>query len=290
MMNSQNDKFIELISLTEHIASFHRFHANSVQYHHWHQCVECLYVEEGYGVVMVNNQQYTMRPGRLFVFPPFTLHKVMVDDSQTHQYRRTVYHVDQQALAALLTQFPHHRQQLLHLASRQSAASVFDMDDKSALLNALFMHYEALFQKQNQTAELAACLFLQLLNLLPNLPVAADSQQDELSTQVMHWIECQYHEKFSLSRLAKELGYSNSYVSRRFHQEMGETIQDYLLTFRLRKACELLRHSELSIDAIAVNIGFSSNTYFISSFRHCLGDTPLQYRKRYLASLAESDR
>jgi mannose-6-phosphate isomerase-like protein (cupin superfamily) len=54
--------------------SFSRLFANTVRYHHWHQCLELLYVEEGFGVVMVDNRQYTMRPGRLFFFPP--LHSI----------------------------------------------------------------------------------------------------------------------------------------------------------------------------------------------------------------------
>ncbi|MZF52214.1 AraC family transcriptional regulator, partial [Salmonella enterica subsp. enterica serovar Kentucky] len=78
---------LELISLNDDIVSFSRLYANSIRYHHWHQCLELLYVEEGYGVVMVDNQQYTMRPGRLFIFPPMTLHKVMVEERERERYR-----------------------------------------------------------------------------------------------------------------------------------------------------------------------------------------------------------
>ncbi len=58
-----------------------RLFANTVRYHHWHQCLEILYVEEGFGVAIVDNRHYTMRPrAAVFLFRRFTLHKVRVDE------------------------------------------------------------------------------------------------------------------------------------------------------------------------------------------------------------------
>lgn len=60
---------LELITLNDAIASFSRLFANTVRYHHWHQCLEMLYVEEGFGVVTVDHKQYTMRPKPDVLFP-----------------------------------------------------------------------------------------------------------------------------------------------------------------------------------------------------------------------------
>ena len=85
----------------------------------------------------------------------------------------------------------------------------------------------------------------------------------------------------SAAALAQELDKSKSYVSRRFQMETGESILDYLNTLRLRKACEALLHSEISVREIAQKVGFSEVTYFISAFGKGIGETPLQYRKRH---------
>lgn len=76
MRDTPTSDRLELITLNDTVVSFSRLFANTVRYHHWHQCLEILYVEEGFGVAIVDNRHYTMRPGRLFFFPPFTLHKV----------------------------------------------------------------------------------------------------------------------------------------------------------------------------------------------------------------------
>ena len=95
----------------------------------------------------------------------------------------------------------------------------------------------------------------------------------------MFWLDEHYTHKFSLAALAQELNKSKSYVSRRFQMETGESILDYLNTLRLRKACEALLHSEISVREIAQKVGFSEVTYFISAFGKGIGETPLQYRK-----------
>ena len=107
MRDTPTSDRLELITLNDTVVSFSRLFANTVRYHHWHQCLEILYVEEGFGVAIVDNRHYTMRPGRLFFFPPFTLHKVRVDEQAEAIYRRTIIHLDPHAVLTALRDFPH---------------------------------------------------------------------------------------------------------------------------------------------------------------------------------------
>ncbi|WP_455812145.1 helix-turn-helix domain-containing protein [Pseudomonas graminis] len=272
---------LELIALKGSIVSFSRLFANPVRYHHWHQCLEVLYVEEGYGVVMVGNKQYTMRPGRLFIFPPFTIHKIMVEEGARECYRRTIIHVDHHAVLKILKEFPQNQYKLQQLSRRGGDAVVLDAVAVHDHLDHLFSGYEAMSAKGPVSAENVACLLLSLFSMLPANPPAVSEDNTRLSTLVMFWIEEHYRDKFSLEQLATALARSRSYVSRRFQSETGEMIHDYLTTFRLRKSCELLLQTSLSIQQIAPMVGFAEVTYFISSFKKGMGETPLQYRKKY---------
>ena len=131
------------------------------------------------------------------------------------------------------------------------------------------------------STEQVACLLVNLFSLLPddngNMPEISSG----IASQVMFWLDEHYTHKFSLATLAQELNKSKSYVSRRFQIETGESILDYLNTLRLRKACEALLHSEISVREVAQKVGFSEVTYFISAFGKGIGETPLQYRKRH---------
>ncbi|MEQ9869956.1 AraC family transcriptional regulator [Pectobacterium odoriferum] len=279
--NAISDR-LELISLKDSIISFNRLNANPIRYHHWHQCLEILYVEEGYGVVMADNRHYTMRPGRFFIFPPFTLHKIMVEESAASIYRRTIIHVDQKALLHAYDAFPRHQQQLQQLSARGSETFVADLIELHAWLDTLFTHYYALAERCVLDEENVATLLLSLFSMLPGSERGIQEDEYRISSQVMLWVDENYMKKFSLDNIASDLNKSKGYISRRFHFETGEKITEYITTYRLRKSCELLLRSELSINEIGFLVGFSDSTYFISSFKKGIGDSPLQYRKKHL--------
>ena len=281
MAQPLNEERLELITLNDATASFSRLFANTVRYHHWHQCLEVLYVEEGFGVVIVDHKQYTMRPGRMFFFPPFTLHKIIVDEQAQDRYRRTIIHLDQYALLKGLRDVPYSRQRLHNLTQRAGQSWVVDIADIHPHIDFLFSRYEKLAGDSPLNSEQVSCLLLSLLSMLSEDHPSMSGITDGTASQVMFWLDENYMRKFSLSRLAEELGKSKSYISRRFHQETGESIVNYLNTIRLRKACEALLHSQQSVREIARMVGFSDVTYFISAFGKGIGETPLQYRKRH---------
>ncbi|MEW7948087.1 cupin domain-containing protein, partial [Enterobacter hormaechei subsp. xiangfangensis] len=163
MRDTPTTDLLELIALNDTVASFSRLFANTVRYHHWHQCLEILYVEEGFGVAIVDNRQYTMRPGRLFFFPPFTLHKVMVDEQAEAIYRRTIIHLDQHAVLKILRDFPQTRQRLERLSRRGGEAWVADLAHCHHHIDHLFSCY-----KPPMNGESIASLLIGLFAMLPD--------------------------------------------------------------------------------------------------------------------------
>lgn len=276
MRDMPKSDHLELITLNDTIVSFSRLFANTVRYHHWHQCLEILYVEEGFGVAIVDNRHYTMRPGRMFFFPPFTLHKVMVDEQAEAIYRRTIIHLDHRALLKVLRDFPQAQQRLQKLSQRGGPAWVADVAQSQIHINHLLNCYQP-----PMNSESVASLLIGLFAMLPDDRDGAPGSSHGIASQVMFWLDENYQVKFSLDALALELGKSRSYVSRKFHAETGEKIHDYLNTLRLRKACECLLHSDESVRNIGARVGFSDVTYFISAFKKGIGETPLQYRKNH---------
>ncbi|OAT33531.1 AraC family transcriptional regulator [Buttiauxella ferragutiae ATCC 51602] len=289
MTDKPKSEHLELITLKDTLVSFSRLFANTVRYHHWHQCLEILYVEEGFGVTIVDNRHYTMRPGRLFFFPPFTLHKVMVDAQAEALYRRTIIHLDHHAASKALRDFPQTRQRLQKLAQRGGEAWVVDVADCHSHIDYLFSCYSKRANNHPLNSENVASLLISLFAMLPGDDNGASGNSQSLASQVMFWLDEHYNQKFTLDTLAAELGKSRSYISRKFHAESGEKIHEHLNTLRLRKACENLLHSEDSVRDIGTKVGFSDVTYFISAFKKGIGETPLQYRKNHVGLCRVND-
>lgn len=275
---AEND-FLERIALNERYISFNRISATSANYYHWHQCLEILFVMRGYGLVIVDNQQYTLRPGRMFIFPPFKLHKVFVEQGAANPYERTTLHVENVVLESTLQPFPT-RQRIFHqLCDSQGPARVYDLSEQAEHLDYLLESFHRLCQQNQHQLEDVAVLMLQLMSFMPQQDAPHPARVETTATKVMNWIEGNYDSKFSLERLALAIGLSRSYTSRVFSQETGGSIQEYLVTRRVKCACELLRNSELTVEQIGQRSGFSDTPYFITSFKKLMGQTPLQYRK-----------
>ena len=272
-------QLLERITLDRQAISFNRMYTTSVLYYHWHQCVELLYISSGYGIVVVDNQHYTARPGRLFIFPPFRLHKVQVDHSDENPYHRTTMHIEQSVVESALSAFPRHQAQFAALAASNLPAQIYDLSEHAAFIERILEQFQRLEDNEQTTACEVAFLMMQLMTFLPEQPQRYPPRQQTVASRIMNWIEAHYASKFSLDQLACDLGLSRSYTSRVFRQQTGGNIHEYLLTRRIKRSCDLLRNSDESIDAIALAVGFGEVTYFITCFKKMMRQTPLQYRK-----------
>lgn len=98
---------------------------------------------------------------------------------------------------------------------------------------------------------------------------------DEIDTCIKNHSD----EDMTLCALAKKLGYSEFYVSRKFREISGMQLRDYLRYRRLAFALKELRDTESGILDIALNYGFSSHEAFTRAFKEAYGITPGEYRK-----------
>jgi two-component system response regulator YesN len=86
--------------------------------------------------------------------------------------------------------------------------------------------------------------------------------------------------RLTISMISKACYLSPNYLSYLFHREVGITINDYITTQRMRKACELLRHDgKVYISDIANQVGYRDPAYFSRQFKMSIGCTPQEYRE-----------
>ncbi|WP_124100984.1 helix-turn-helix transcriptional regulator [Ruminococcus sp. Marseille-P6503] len=85
-------------------------------------------------------------------------------------------------------------------------------------------------------------------------------------------------ETLTLSCLAHKLGYSESYISRKFREISGMHFRDYLRHRTLAFALKDIRDTSRGLLEIALEHGFSSHEAFSRSFKEAYGITPSDYR------------
>lgn len=92
------------------------------------------------------------------------------------------------------------------------------------------------------------------------------------------YIELHAGEELKLAELAKQIGYSEYYLSRKFKKEMGVSIGTYIKYVRVERSKLMLVSTSQPISQIADNLHFASSSHFSEAFRDITGQTPQQYR------------
>lgn len=111
---------------------------------------------------------------------------------------------------------------------------------------------------------------------------AAPSDEDlRALRQMVAFVTARYPERICLAQIAAAGGVCRSKCCTVFKKYMGRTPNDYVNSYRLERAMELLREKALSITEVANACGFGSPSYFTEIFTRQKGCTPTAYRKQY---------
>jgi len=87
-------------------------------------------------------------------------------------------------------------------------------------------------------------------------------------------------DEWSLARLAREAGYSNEHLRRLCRRQLGRSPMHQVTYLRMRKATELLVSTELTIEAIAHDVGYHNPFVFSNAFTKWIGWRPSEYRRK----------
>lgn len=99
-------------------------------------------------------------------------------------------------------------------------------------------------------------------------------------TTVLEYIQAHLASDLRLYQIADHLGVSPYYLAHTFKGTTGLSPYQYVLRCRLEQAQRLLRNSQMSIAAIAYEVGFGSQSHMTTVFRKTLNITPGLYRQQ----------
>ncbi|MGN1142428.1 MAG: AraC family transcriptional regulator [Oliverpabstia sp.] len=129
-----------------------------------------------------------------------------------------------------------------------------------------------------------AYLFMVLSNLMDDYKthsLAGKSYDYQTSVYVKHTVNYlaeNYQKKIQISDIADYIGISRNYLSICFKNEMGISPHEYLTRLRIEKAQNLLKNTNLSIQAISTLVGYTDSLAFSRIFKKKTNLSPKEYR------------
>lgn len=183
-------------------------------------------------------------------------------DSELEDYKLPEYEVRQLVLKG------QSKYQIANIVENIIIENKFQMFGKSPMLQALAL-------------QLTVQLNRALQDQLEQERRIKEGSVDELLDIIEDFINENYTLNISVGDMAEHVFLSEGYFTRAFKERLGTSPMDYLIKFRVEKSKDLLQKTDLKINNISREVGFTSPQRFNSAFKKILGITPSEYRKSF---------
>jgi len=262
---------------------------------HWHGEMEMGVVAEGSLIVEVSGCRQLLRVGDGFFVNSGLLHAIRNaqpgSDSVNHAL---VFHPrlvggDPQSVI-----WEKYLQPLMADRSLRMLPLFADRPEDAALLDQLRSVWqmncseEPGFELESRN-RLSALLYA-LQKRTPVPAVESSAWREELRIkQMLDCIHRNYAKPMTVKQIAASAAVSYSEAMRCFRHALGTTPMQYLCSYRIHQAAELLRQGGASVVDVGERCGFAAPSYFIKVFRRYHGCTPAQYRREAMEGALPSD-
>ena len=99
-----------------------------------------------------------------------------------------------------------------------------------------------------------------------------------LIQQIKEIIHLEYKNPITIDDISRKVFLASGYIRRIFKNKMGYTVLDYLVGYRMKKAAEMLKNTNMKIQEISSMVGYESASYFCSIFKEYYSLTPGEFR------------
>ncbi len=241
---------------------------------HMHKSIEFTLCLRGTLITIVGQKQYEIGPGQMIFVMPYQPHAYIASED-------TVFFIScfsKNHIPYFVSEF----------SNKEPDSSCIDISDDISdyilkIHNISDRHIQnavraQVFDKPSMY-ERKAALYAICGEIAKQCTWHEKERDDDLTFQILSYIEQHFSEKISLLEMADSLSYEYHYLSRVFHATLGTSFSTLVNQYRCEKAHLLLTETKKPISDIALECGFQSIRSFNRIFFEYSGKTPSSIRK-----------
>ena len=124
-------------------------------------------------------------------------------------------------------------------------------------------------------------LFIDYLSRSSSSQITASGRvRDFYIKEALNYIEQNFQNDISVENIASFCGLNRTYFGRIFKETVGKSPQQFLLSYRMAKAAELLKLTELTINDVGNAVGYPNQLHFSRAFKNVYGLSPREWRNK----------
>lgn len=240
--------------------------------------------------VEINLKKFTIRKDSMFIYTPGNIVRVTnIDPREKESVHFVVVAISEDLMSSTRFDFSKLYNESLRLL--ESTCVVINENERG-----LYRKYFDLIQevskmrmpnmRESVTALISSIFYLMGAMWTDRLTAAKKNGGDEMSTRSKIVLEDflllvrDYHTKErSLSFYADKLYLTPKYLSKLIKSVSGKSAHEWIDSFVILEAKNLLKYSDMSIKSIVYELNFPNQTTFYRFFKTKTGMTPSEYRK-----------
>lgn len=261
---------------------------SKIRFLHCHDGYEVLMMKRGNVDMQIEDRMITLQPGDIVLIPPYVFH--FARQQSTDTYCRVVLNMKEALIQSLIASNESYRhitdvfyqtpdyhihvngstlRQLIDLACALEAASGSKADAYGAtiLSKSLLSIILVILNRQAAASSVA-----------PILPQTQAPSMPKVVTDVIHYVDQNLAGDLSVSGIAESVHLNSVYLTRRFRQYSGLSLQQYIIEKRLAEAKRMLRNGQ-SPTEVCYACGFNNYSNFSRTFTNHVKISPRQYQE-----------
>jgi len=223
------------------------------------------FVLNGKGILRLNGKEYDVFPHQIFLIPENTKAFYQADENDPWEY--IWFHIGGPKIP-----------QILREAGLTADSPVYTPVDCHEEIEALAKDILDNYTRQYYCVGSLYKICDYMIENSANKSEASIDSSLLYVKNVISYIQLKYSEPIKIENIAYALGLNRSYLTRLFKDATGFSLQDYLLTYRMKIAMKLLLENQLSVAGVALHVGYGDTFTFSKAFKRHFGQSPSAYK------------
>jgi AraC-like DNA-binding protein/mannose-6-phosphate isomerase-like protein (cupin superfamily) len=253
---------------------------------HKHEYIEIVYVLEGSFIQEINGRQIEMNKGDLCILDknvehsslPLSESDVVVNIILTPEFFDGIF----MHLLSYDNYISNYIVNSLYAKSKSQNFLIHHVKDDSVikilLENLLLEYYSTEIKSSAAINGYLLILFTELSREInDSTGDFIKDEQHQVKEKILPYIRNRYKDT-NLNEMADYFHFHPSYLSSLIKKEFGKNLKDLLTDVRMAEASKLLKNTDMTIENIVYEVGYTNFSYFYKVFKKTYGMTPNQYK------------
>ncbi|MEO6684661.1 MAG: AraC family transcriptional regulator [Dyadobacter sp.] len=242
-----------------------------------------IYIMDGTGIQYVNNHRFNYRNGNLFLLTPQDTYSFDIANPTKFfflSFNTTFIKSNKDK------DWVQHMEFILNNASHRPGCILKNRIDKpiiASLVDTIVQEHvnqQLYFSKITETI-VSAVILVVARNIALKLPKNIKENTGEAVLDMLHYIQENIFNPANLKvgEMSNHFGISFSYLGKYFKKQTGETLQQYIINYKLRLVELRLLNSDMRINEIVYELNFTDESHLNRLFKKYKGINPSEFRK-----------